>query len=135
MNTLSRPFLSLMGPDQRVRFVARSLGLNDDQIGAFREDLDKLTPDLVLQINDAVAGQGDPGPGSPPMVVLAGEQELGAVKKRARELVSATGNGKGYLVRGLGHGWCLEDPELFRQTVRAWMANAEFGDRFTPLPT
>lgn len=134
MNTLSRPFLSLMGAEQRVQFVARSLGLTDQQIDVFRDDLSKLTPELVLQINDVVAGQGDPGPDSPPMIVLAGERELGAVRKRTRQIVSAAGNSRGYIVRDLGHAWCLEDPELFRQTVRAWMSNAELGDRFTPLP-
>lgn len=104
-----------------------------DQINQFREDLDQLTIDLFIQINDAVAGQSDLLPKSPPAAVFAGEKELGAVKKRARQLLRALGNGKTYIVRGYSHVWCLENPELFQQTVRAWMAGAEPGEGFVPL--
>jgi pimeloyl-ACP methyl ester carboxylesterase len=133
MNAIARPLLSLIGPQQRSRLVARSLGLTDDQVDEFREDLDQLTIDLFIQINDALAGQRDPQANSPPAVVFAGEKELGAVKKRARQLLHALGNGKAYVVRGYGHVWCLENPELFQRTVRAWMSGAEPGEEFVPL--
>jgi pimeloyl-ACP methyl ester carboxylesterase len=133
MNTIARPFLSLIGPQQRSRFVARSVGLTDDQMDQYREDFEQLTIDLFIQINDAVAGQRDPQPNSPPAVVFAGEKELGAVKKRARQLLHALGNGKVYIVRCHGHVWCLENPALFQKTVRAWIAGAEPGEGFVPL--
>lgn len=133
MNTFSRPFLSVIGAEQRVRLVASSLGLPFEQVESFREDLGQVTPDLVRQINNVVAAQRDPSPGSPPIIVFAGEKELGGVKKRARELVSAAGSREGYIVRGLGHGWCYEDPQLFHKTVRSWMSNGRVGEQFIPL--
>jgi len=133
MNAIARPALSLTSPQQRSRFMGRSLSLTDEQMDEFGDDLDQLSIDLFVQINAAVAGQSDPIPNNLPTLVFAGEKEIGAVKKRARQLLQSYGNGKGYVVRGYGHTWCLEDPDLFHQTVRAWMAGTEPGDGFFPL--
>ena len=135
MNAIARPMLSLISPRQRAKFVARSMGLTDDQTNDFREDLDRLTIHLFTQINDAVTGQSDPQPKGPPAVVFAGHKELGAVKERARRLAKTMGDGKVYVIRGLGHLWCLENPELFNRTIKAWMSSAEFGDEFIRLQT
>lgn len=134
MNILSRPLLSLVGAKQRANLVARSLGLSEEQAAEFSEDLENITPGLVAEINDVVAGQPDPHPGGPPAVVFFGEKEFGSTKERARELAVALGDGNVHLVPGLGHAWCLEDPELFRRTVRRWMSGADFGDGFVVLP-
>ena len=136
-NTITPLFLSLLGSQRRAKFVARSMSLTDltdDQFEALREDLDKLTPELGVQINDVVAGQADPHRNGPPTVVFVGEKEIGATKKRARALMKAMGNSRGYVVSGLGHGWVLEKPDLFYRAVRAWMSDAEPGEGFIPLP-
>jgi len=136
-NAIIPLFHSLLGSQWRAKFVARSMGLTDltdDQFEALREDLDKLTPGLGIQINDVVAGQVDPHPNGPPTIVFVGEKDIGATKKRARALVKATGSSSGYVVSGLGHAWSLENPDLFYRAVRAWMSNAEPGEGFIPLP-
>ena len=136
-NVIVPLFHSLLGSQRRAKFVARSMGLTDltdDQFEALREDLDKLTPGLGVQINDVVAGQADPHPNGPPTIVFVGEKEIGATKKRARALMKAKGNSRGYVVSGLGHAWSLENPDLFYRAVRAWMSDAEPGEGFTPLP-
>jgi pimeloyl-ACP methyl ester carboxylesterase len=63
-----------------------------------------------------------------PTLVVAGQREYGAMKQSVRDLVAAlpcaTG---GFLNLGKGssmakeHNWALTAPELFAQTVRAWM--------------
>lgn len=136
INAITPLFHSLLGSQRRAKFVARSMGLTDltdDQFEALREDLDKLTPELGVQINDVVAGQADPHPNGPPTVVFVGEKDIGATKKRARALMKALGNSRGYVVSSLGHAWSLEKPDLFYRAVRAWMSDAELGEGFIPL--
>jgi len=137
INAITPLFHSLLGSQRRAKFVARSMGLTDltdDQFEALREDLDKLTPELGIQINDVVTGQSDPHPNGPPTVVFVGEKDIGATKKRARALMKAMENSRGYVVSGLGHAWSLENPDLFYRAVRAWMSDAEPGEGFIPLP-
>ena len=63
-----------------------------------------------------------------PTLVLAGKKEYAAMKQSVRDLVSALPNAKGGLIN-LGkkfsmaneHNWALATPELFSQTVRAWI--------------
>jgi pimeloyl-ACP methyl ester carboxylesterase len=133
MNAITRPMLSLIGPRQRAKFLAHSIGLTDEQTQDFREDFDRLTIDLFTQINDAVAGQSDLQSKGPPAVVFVGERELGAVKERARQLVKTTRDGQVYVIRGLGHLWCLENPDLFTRTIKAWMSDTDFGEEFIRL--
>ena len=130
MNAISRPVLSLLGERQRARMVANSMGLSDEVVQAFHDDLNKISAGLVTEINNVVASQGDPLQGSPPAVVLVGEKEFGATKKRARELSLAYGNGEVYVVREHGHAWSLEDPGLFHRTIRSWMKDESFGAEF-----
>ena len=61
-------------------------------------------------------------------LVLAGKKEYAAMKQSVRDLVAALPNAKGGLIN-LGkkfsmaneHNWALATPELFAQTVRAWI--------------
>ncbi len=133
-NVVSSAFLSLVPLKHRVNFVAKSVGLSDEQKAEFREDLEKITPELSFQINEMLAQQPDPHPGSPPTVVLVGENEFRANTKRACEVASALGKEEVYIVPGLGHGWCFENPGLFRRAVRRWMSNADLKEDFVALP-
>jgi pimeloyl-ACP methyl ester carboxylesterase len=63
-----------------------------------------------------------------PTLVIAGRKENAAMKQSARDLVAALPRAKGGLVNlGKGssrvreHNWAMTAPELFAQTVRAWI--------------
>ncbi len=68
-------------------------------------------------------------------LVIAGKHEYSAMKKSVRELAAVLPNGKGGFIN-LGknssmlneHNWALTAPELFAQTIRAWIEEK-------PLPT
>lgn len=134
VNVLTYTFLSLVPLKNRVNFVAKGAGLSDELKDLFREDLENITPELGFQINEVLATQPDPPSGSPPTVVVVGENDFGPNKKRSREVARALGNEEIYVVPGLGHGWCFEDPELFRRTVRRWMSEADLTEDFVALP-
>jgi pimeloyl-ACP methyl ester carboxylesterase len=63
-----------------------------------------------------------------PTLVIAGQKEYDAMKQSVRDLVAALPHAKGGLVN-LGkkssmakeHSWALTVPELFAQTIRAWI--------------
>lgn len=133
-NIVSYAFLSLVPLKYRVNFATKSASLTDGQKDEFREDLKNITPELAFQINEILAQQPDPHPGSPPTVVFVGEKEIGPSQRRAREVASALGNKEVYVVPGLNHGWLFENPELFRRAVRRWMSRADLKEDFVALP-
>lgn len=134
MNAVSRVLLAVMGGEQRTNFVARSTGLSEEQVAEYREDLERITPDLVLQINNVLSGQPDPYREGPPTEIFVAEKDLEPTKRRARELADLMGKEYYYFVPGLGHAWCLEDPALFRETVRRWMSGGELGEGLVSRP-
>lgn len=134
MNAASRVFLGVLSAELRGKLVARSLGLSETEVEEFRDDLGRITPELFFQINEVVANQPDPQPDGPPAVVFVGEKEIRPTKDRARHLAKVVGNDMMYLVPDLGHGWCVEDPELFHSTVRAWMSGDDMGDGVVGQP-
>ncbi len=68
-----------------------------------------------------------------PTLVVVGQKEYGMMKQSARDLVAALPNAKGCIARKVGHNWSLEAPELFAQTVRAWIENKLLPDQLLPL--
>lgn len=132
-NAMARLMLPMFGPEGLSRITARTMRLTPQQVEEFQDDMKSLSSNLFTQINEVVAEQTDPIPTATATMVFAGEEELGAVKKRARELVEGLGNARGYIVQGRGHVWCLEDPDLFHRTIRAWMSGEPLGEGFGPL--
>lgn len=56
-----------------------------------------------------------------PTLIVLGERETRWLRRSARDLRAALPVSQSYLVRGVGHNWNLEAPDLFSQTVRAWL--------------
>ncbi len=112
----------------------RSQNLTDDRITQVDDGVDWLTADLIKQMFDLAENQADPVGNNTPTVVLVGEKELGVNKKRARAVVNALENSRGYFVSGLGHSWPLQKPARFRRAIRAWMSDDELGQGFISLP-
>jgi pimeloyl-ACP methyl ester carboxylesterase len=70
-----------------------------------------------------------------PTLVIAGQKEYAGMKQSVRDLVAALPHARGgYLDLGKKastaqeHNWALTAPELFAQTVRAWIEDS-------PLPS
>jgi pimeloyl-ACP methyl ester carboxylesterase len=106
-------------------------GIPDEFYSYFKKDFQEMTePEWV---NLLIANQLFRLPvglekATTPTLVIAGQKEYGAMKQSARDLVAALPHAKGGLVN-LGkkssmakeHNWALTAPELFAQTVRAWI--------------
>lgn len=130
---VARPLLRWMGPERRMRLIARSMGLSEEQVEMLRDDFARIDVNLVGQINAVLAGQDESVLLPVPALVTVGEKEYGVVKSRAREIVLSSPESHVYIVRGAGHGWILERPALFEQVIRAWMEGAALPSGLTPL--
>ncbi len=76
-----------------------------------------------------------PGLGSVtcPVLITVGEREMKVMKESAHDLVAATPSARAFIVAGHGHNWPVQDPDLYVQVVRAWMANGPLPDKLRPL--
>jgi pimeloyl-ACP methyl ester carboxylesterase len=62
-----------------------------------------------------------------PSLVIVGQQEYGLMKGSAGDVVKALPNAQGYIVKGVGHTFSIQKPELYASLIMDWI-----GDR--PLP-
>ena len=59
--------------------------------------------------------------GRVPILIVAGQREAFVTQQAAYAMCRAVPFARGALVPGVGHFWNLEAPDLFTQTVRAWL--------------
>ncbi|MEP3431704.1 MAG: alpha/beta hydrolase [Roseibium sp.] len=62
-------------------------------------------------------------------LVLAGSKEHTAIKSCLPGFQENLPNGTAGIVPGLGHGWIANAPELFAETIRAWIEDSALPDR------
>jgi pimeloyl-ACP methyl ester carboxylesterase len=62
-----------------------------------------------------------------PTLITAGGSESKIITEAVSTITNLMPNAQGRLAPGLGHGWNVEDPDLFNAMVRAWITG-------TPLP-
>lgn len=137
----SQPLLALMyrlsippfkASDWWIRLNMKyAAGIPDDYYPSFKKDFQEMTESEF--VNLMIANQRFRLPtglekSTAPALVLAGRKEYAAMKQSARDLVSVLPGAKGGLV-SLGkkataaqeHNWAMTAPELFAETVRAWV--------------
>jgi pimeloyl-ACP methyl ester carboxylesterase len=68
-----------------------------------------------------------------PTLVVVGQRETVLAKRAARTLSRSIPGARGAMIPDCGHVWNLEEPDLFAETVRAWVTDAPLPDRLTTL--
>ena len=68
-----------------------------------------------------------------PVLITVGEREMKVMKESAHDLAAAAPSARAFIVAGHGHNWPVQDPGLYAQVVRAWMANGPLPDKLRPL--
>lgn len=123
--------LPLMKTGFVVRRSARAFGLPETLYPSFERDMERLTLPTYRRMNavfDEFQAQDVPRLEGVRALVLAGEREAGFIRNNQRKICDALADSTGYVVPGGGHTWNFQLPELFNQTVRAWVLGE-------PLPT
>ena len=81
-----------------------------------------LKPEAIIHFADALVKAELPQGVHVPVLVTVGQKEDFMVKRAAREL-SRTLPAKAVMAPGVGHVWNMEAPDLFTDTVRAWITD------------
>ena len=126
------------GSDWWIRLNMKfAAGIPDEYYPSFKKDFQEMTESEF--VNLILANQHFRLPtglekATAPALVLAGRREYAVMKHSARDLVSVLPCATGGLVslgkkatRAQEHNWAMTAPELFAETVRAWIEE-------TPLP-
>lgn len=124
-----RPFIN---SDWWIRLNMKyAAGVPDEFYSYFKKDFQHVTE--AEFVNLMIANQRFRLPSgletiAAPTLVIAGQKEYAAMKQSVRDLVAALPRAKGgFLNLGKSssmakeHNWALTAPELFAQTVRAWI--------------
>ena len=106
-------------------------GIPDEYYSQFKKSFQETTESQFVNLmlaNQTYRLPKGPEKATAPTLVLAGKKEYAATKHSVQDLVAALPNAKGGLI-SLGekfsmaneHNWALATPELFTQTVQAWV--------------
>jgi pimeloyl-ACP methyl ester carboxylesterase len=121
-------------PDDMVRMSAKQWGIPAEYMPLFTEDLrHSVSEDFNRTLIEALAKQQLPEKLNGPLLALVGEKETVPAKQAARKLAGLYPQASGRMVPGLGHVWAMQNPQLFADTVRAWVCGAPLPASLRPL--
>jgi pimeloyl-ACP methyl ester carboxylesterase len=117
-----------------VRANMRFLGVPEQFAPEFALDTQRLTLDRFMEIMlENLAFRLQDLRTNTPTIVLIGERELRVMHDSARDLTQALTNSSGQIAAKAGHNWNLEQPELFTDTVRAWVHSQDLPAGLIPF--
>jgi len=147
--TLARPIpgsrllatsMALYGPFKNIPFLIRAnmrqYDVPERYYEQFAEDTRLLSTTAFAHIMESnMSFIPDPAlkGAQQPVLIVVGEREPGIIKRSAQDLLGILPNAQGVIALGLGHNWPLAAPELFVQTIRAWISAAHLPEQLTPL--
>ncbi|CAA9559742.1 MAG: hypothetical protein AVDCRST_MAG86-679 [uncultured Truepera sp.] len=121
MGYMMLPFLKT---DAFLKANARGLRIPEVHYAGYRRSAKAMSRWAYLSIGRELMRFGLPAEVDRitcPTLVIAGEREQALIRESVPRLTAVLPDAQGYVVPGLGHGWSGEAPELFAQTVRAWV--------------
>jgi pimeloyl-ACP methyl ester carboxylesterase len=124
LSKLGKPLLHLLKP---APLLSLGLGLSkvpQPYLNILRADVRHLKPEAIIHFADALVTMEVPQAVQTPILVTFGQKEilLTQANRSARELCRSL-PAKAVMAPGVGHLWNLEAPDLFTETVRAWMTD------------
>jgi pimeloyl-ACP methyl ester carboxylesterase len=124
LSKLGTPLLRLLKPAPLISLGLRQSKIPQPYLQLLLEDVRQLKPEAILHFADALGTIELPQGVAAPILVTFGQQEivLTMAHRAAREL-RRTLPATAVMAPGVGHLWNLEAPDLFTETVRAWMTD------------
>lgn len=126
VNWMYKLYAPFQNVDWLIRANMQSSGIPARYFPEVRDDTRRLTADALAHVLEENLGFRLP-PGldraAAPVLVTAGQNELGVMRRSVRDLVKALPNARGYLAPRLGHTWNLQSPDLFTRTLKAWITD------------
>jgi pimeloyl-ACP methyl ester carboxylesterase len=119
---LGKPLLSLLKPAPLLSLALRHSKIPQPYLSVLQEDLHHLQPEAILHFAAEFVKMQVPQGVKAPILVTVGQKEDVMMKRAARRL-GRTLPAQAVMASGVGHIWNLEAPDLFTETVRAWMTD------------
>ena len=123
-NLMARRYWPFRNATWLVKWNMKGLGVPGEYFEDFRKDTAALTIDGFVRMTLANGNNHVPANlqrVTVPTLILVGEKELKIMHQSVRDLLAAMPSARGYVVFGAIHNWSLQLPDLFTQTVRAWI--------------
>lgn len=130
MSAMGYAMVPFLKTNAFIRANARALRVPDDSYTGYARSVRQLSRRSYLRASgDAGRFRLPPNVASitVPTLLVAGAREHPLILRSLRETVVALPNAEGRIAPDVGHGWNGEQPELFTQTVSAWIT-------WSPLP-
>lgn len=128
-------FLYALMPEMLIDSALQQFSIPDEYREECREDMRIcLSPAFNGRMVDALTGLQLPtSPDVSPLLVAVGEDETLVAKNAAREIMAAVPGSQGVVVPDAGHVWNLEAPDLFAETVRAWITGTALPEKLRKI--
>jgi pimeloyl-ACP methyl ester carboxylesterase len=123
-------------PEQQCKLAAKKFGIPEVYHAMFCEDfLLAVNPTSTRHFVEALIElpQWLPSGADVPILVAVGEQESLVAKRAAKKVLGSLKRAQGIMVPGVNHVWNLQTPDLFTETVRAWIEDRPLPDIVRPL--
>jgi pimeloyl-ACP methyl ester carboxylesterase len=122
LSKLGKPMLSLLKPAPLLSLALRHSEIPQPYLGVLQEDVHHLKAEAILHFAEEFMKMKVPQRVKAPILVTVGQKEDFLMKRAARRL-GRTLPAQAVMAPRVGHIWNLEAPELFTETVRAWMTD------------
>lgn len=109
-----------------IRANMKSYGIPDKYFAEFAADTKAMTLESFVRVTTANATFRVPphlDRVTVPTLLLVGQKELKLMHDSTRDLLRAMPSAQGYVVANAIHNWTMQLPDLFTQTVRAWITD------------
>jgi pimeloyl-ACP methyl ester carboxylesterase len=122
LSRLGRPLLRILKPAPLLSLALRRSKIPQPYLGVLQEDVRRLQPEAIIHFADEFVRMRVPRGGNTPILVTVGAKEDLVMRRAARSL-SRHLPAPALMAPGVGHLWNLEAPDLFTETVHAWMTD------------
>ncbi len=132
LSKLGKPLLHILKP---APLISLALGFTVPQpyLSVLREDVRHLKPEAIIHVAGALVKTEVLRGVQVPVLVAVGKKEDFMAKRAAREL-SRTIPAQAVMAPGVGHIWNLEAPDLFTETVLAWITDQPLPPALVRIP-
>lgn len=127
---LLKPLLKLNDPFKNLDFMIKAnmknLDVSLEYYEQFKKEtkncsVDSLTRILSENMNFNIPKELEKA--TTRTLVLVGQKERAVMHKSAKALLQTLPNSRGYIVNNMPHNWSLVNPQLFNNTVKAFIKN------------
>jgi len=123
LKRLDEQVLRLLNHDRLAEYLLQPYRIPQIYRNLLLADLRKVEPEAVVHFIQEMTKIKLPREGQVPTLIAVGQLEAFDIKHAVYEMIRTLPCARGVLVPGVGHFWNLEAPDLFTNTLRAWIQN------------